>query len=52
MPELFVFLIKVNIALVLFCLGYYLVLRKLTFYTLNRSYLITAIIFFKYLSVD
>jgi bla regulator protein BlaR1 len=45
MPELFVILIKVNIALVLFCLGYYLVLRKLTFYTLNRAYLVTAIIF-------
>ena len=45
MPELFTFLIKVNIALVLFCLGYYLVLRKLTFYTLNRAYLVTAIIF-------
>ena len=45
MPELFTILIKVNIALVLFCLGYYLVLRKLTFYTLNRAYLITAILF-------
>jgi bla regulator protein BlaR1 len=45
MPELFVILIKVNIALVLFCLGYYLVLRKLTFYTLNRVYLITGILF-------
>jgi hypothetical protein len=45
MPEFFTFLIKVNIALVLFCLGYYLVLRKLTFYTLNRAYLITAIVF-------
>nr|WP_294796440.1 M56 family metallopeptidase [uncultured Mucilaginibacter sp.] len=44
MPELFVILIKINIALVLFCLGYYLVLRKLTFYTLNRVYLITAIV--------
>jgi len=45
MPEFFTILIKVNIALVLFCLGYYLVLRKLTFYTLNRAYLVTAIIF-------
>ena len=45
MPELFTLLLKVNIALVLFCLGYYLVLRKLTFYTLNRAYLITGIIF-------
>jgi bla regulator protein BlaR1 len=45
MPELFTILIKVNIALVLFCAGYFLVLRKLTFYTLNRVYLITAIVF-------
>lgn len=45
MPVLFTFLFKVNIALVLFCLGYYLVLRRLTFYTLNRVYLITAILF-------
>lgn len=45
MPALFVFLIKVNVALLLFCLGYYLVLRHLTFYTLNRVYLIVAILF-------
>lgn len=45
MPALFVFLFKVNIALVLFCLGYYLVLRHLTFYTLNRVYLVIAILF-------
>jgi len=45
MPALFIFLFKVNIALVLFCLGYYLVLRHLTFYTLNRIYLVTAILF-------
>jgi bla regulator protein blaR1 len=45
MPALFLFLFKVNIALVLFCLGYYLVLRHLTFYTLNRIYLVGAILF-------
>jgi bla regulator protein BlaR1 len=45
MPELFTILIKVNLALMLFCLGYYLVLRKLTFYMLNRAYLVTAILF-------
>ncbi|HTK19557.1 MAG TPA: M56 family metallopeptidase [Mucilaginibacter sp.] len=45
MPALFLFLFKVNIALLLFCAGYYLVLRHLTFYTLNRIYLVTAIIF-------
>jgi len=45
MPVLFVFLLKVNIALLLFCAGYYLVLRHLTFYTLNRIYLAAAILF-------
>jgi hypothetical protein len=45
MPGLFVFLLKVNIALLVFCAGYYLVLRHLTFYTLNRIYLVTAILF-------
>ncbi|MDB4923623.1 M56 family metallopeptidase [Mucilaginibacter sp.] len=45
MPALFVFLFKVNIALLLFCAGYYLVLRHLTFYTLNRIYLAAAILF-------
>jgi bla regulator protein BlaR1 len=45
MPALFVFLLKVNIALLLFCAGYYLVLRHLTFYTLNRIYLVAAILF-------
>ncbi|MBB6108833.1 Signal transducer regulating beta-lactamase production, contains metallopeptidase domain [Mucilaginibacter lappiensis] len=45
MPALFVFLLKVNVALLLFCAGYYLVLRPLTFYTLNRIYLLAAIIF-------
>jgi len=45
MPALFVFLLKVNTALLLFCAGYYLVLRPLTFYTLNRIYLLAAIVF-------
>src|ERR1700748_276238 len=45
MPALFIFLLKVNAALIVFCLGYYLVLRRLTFYTLNRIYLFIAIIF-------
>lgn len=45
MPALFIYLIKVNVALLIFCLGYYLVLRHLTFYTLNRIYLVTAIVF-------
>jgi bla regulator protein BlaR1 len=45
MPDLFIYLIKVNIALLIFCAGYYAVLRHLTFYNLNRVYLVTAIIF-------
>jgi hypothetical protein len=45
MPQLLIYLLKVNIALLLFCMGYYFILRRLTFYTLNRVYLITAILF-------
>jgi len=45
MAALFIYLIKVNLALILFCAGYYLVLRPLTFYTLNRAYLVGAILF-------
>ena len=45
MPAIFVFLFKVNIALLLFCAGYYFILRRLTFYTINRVYLFTAIVF-------
>ncbi|MCR8556090.1 M56 family metallopeptidase [Mucilaginibacter sp. BJC16-A38] len=45
MPVLFIFLLKVNVALLLFCAGYYMVLRHITFYTLNRIYLVAAILF-------
>lgn len=45
MPDLFIYLVKVNVALLVFCAGYFLVLRRLTFYTLNRIYLVTAILF-------
>lgn len=45
MPALFEYLLKANISLLLFCAGYYLVLRRLTFYSLNRVYLICAILF-------
>ncbi len=44
MPTLFVFLLKVNLALLVFCAGYYAVLRRLTFYSLNRIYLVGAIV--------
>jgi len=45
MPTLLIYLFKVNIALILFCAGYYFIFRKLTFYTLNRVYLVTALLF-------
>lgn len=45
MPEIFVYLIKANVALVLFYIGYRLLLRKLTFYNLNRYYLLFALLF-------
>lgn len=45
MPALFIYLLKVNITLLLFCAGYYLVLRQLTFYNVNRLYLVTAVLF-------
>jgi bla regulator protein BlaR1 len=45
MPALLIYLFKVNIALILFCASYYLIFWKLTFYTLNRVYLITALLF-------
>ena len=45
MPALFEYLLKANISLLLFCAGYYAVLRRLTFYSLNRIYLICALLF-------
>lgn len=45
MPALIIFLLKVNIALILFYLAYRFALRWLTFYTLNRFFLLSGIIF-------
>ncbi|MGN6511353.1 MAG: M56 family metallopeptidase, partial [Chitinophaga sp.] len=45
MTALFIYLVKANIALCLFYLAYRLGLRRLTFYTLNRVFLITGIVF-------
>lgn len=45
MPDLLLYLLKANVALVLFYLAYLLVLRKLTFYHLNRLYLVFGIVF-------
>jgi TonB-dependent SusC/RagA subfamily outer membrane receptor len=45
MPDLLVYLLKMNGALLLFAVVYYALLRRLTFHTLNRWYLLGAIIF-------
>ena len=45
MPALLLYLLKVNAALALFYLAYHLVLRKLTFYHLNRAFLLCGVIF-------
>ncbi|WP_018476902.1 M56 family metallopeptidase [Pontibacter roseus] len=45
MPDLLLYLLKANVALVLFYLAYHLVLRKLTFYHLNRLFLVFGILF-------
>lgn len=45
MPHFFVILLKINLVLILFGATYYLVLRRLTFYTLNRMFLVFGILF-------
>lgn len=45
MPALFVYLLQVNAVLVLFYLAYRFLLRPLTFYTLNRFFLVFGIAF-------
>ncbi|MXV14567.1 M56 family metallopeptidase [Hufsiella ginkgonis] len=45
MPQLFIILFKINLVLLLFAAAYYGVLRRLTFYTLNRSFLVFGIVF-------
>ncbi|WP_266204053.1 M56 family metallopeptidase [Pontibacter kalidii] len=45
MPELLLYLLKVNVALVLFYLAYHVALRRLTFYQLNRLFLVFGIVF-------
>lgn len=45
MSELFIFLVKANISLLLFCAVYYFLLRRLTFYILNRFFLLAGILF-------
>ncbi|OON71096.1 M56 family metallopeptidase [Hymenobacter sp. CRA2] len=43
-PDLLLYLLKVNGALLLFCGVYYLVLRRLTFFRLNRALLLAALL--------
>lgn len=45
MPTLLLYLLQASTALVLFFLGYCLVFRRLTFYALNRLFLLVGIIF-------
>src|SRR5690606_3157990 len=45
MSDLTLYLIKSNVALALFYLGYHFLLRKLTFYRINRYYLLFALAF-------
>lgn len=53
MPEWMIYILKVNIAIVLFYLGYYFLLRKLTFFYLNRCYLLVGTLFsLLYPSID
>ncbi len=45
MPELLLILLKINLVLLLFAVAYYLILRRLTFYVLNRVFLVFGILF-------
>lgn len=45
MPEVILILFKINLVLLLFAAAYYLVLRRLTFYSVNRAFLVIGIIF-------
>lgn len=45
MSELLIYLVKVNVSLVLFYLGYQFWLKKLTFFNINRFYLLFSLIF-------
>ncbi|WP_242923497.1 M56 family metallopeptidase [Pontibacter liquoris] len=45
MPALLLYLLQVNVALALFYLAYHFILRRLTFYHLNRLFLVLGILF-------
>ncbi|MHA6246659.1 M56 family metallopeptidase [Pontibacter sp. CAU 1760] len=45
MPDILLYLLKANVALLLFYLAYHVVLRRLTFYHLNRLFLVFGLVF-------
>lgn len=45
MPHFFIILLKINLVLLLFAVAYHLVLRRLTFYVINRIFLVFGILF-------
>lgn len=45
MPYFFIILLKINLVLMLFAGTYYLILRRLTFYQINRLFLLFGILF-------
>jgi hypothetical protein len=45
MPALLLILFKINLVLLLFAAAYHLILRRLTFYTINRVFLVLGIVF-------
>lgn len=45
MPDFFIILLKINLVLILFAAAYYFILRRLTFYVINRIFLAFGILF-------
>lgn len=45
MPELIIYLLKVNLSLLVFYFGYRIFLKQFTFYSLNRIYLLLGLIY-------
>lgn len=45
MPDFFIILLKINLVLILFAAAYYFILRRLTFYVINRVFLAFGILF-------
>lgn len=44
-PELIIYLLKANLSIIAFYLGYQLFLKRFTFYSLNRIYLLVGLIY-------